>query len=62
MRISEYVEFEQGDVVRLLTNWYERNGFPMKEGDIFIVNYQDGSEDVHTNKGIFSVDELELAE
>ena len=62
MRISEYEEFERGDKVRLLTDWYEKNGFPYKEGDIFIVDYQDGIEDVHTDKGVFSVGELELIE
>lgn len=62
MRISEYEEFEQGDKVRLITDWYEKSGFPYKKGDIFTVEFQYGSEDVRTNKGTFGVDELELVE
>ncbi|HBF77167.1 MULTISPECIES: hypothetical protein [Clostridium] len=52
-------EFEDGDKVRLITDWYQKAGFPFKKGDIFTVKYQDG-EDVQTDKGIFDFDELEL--
>lgn len=62
MRIVEYEEFESGDKVRLITDWYEKHGFPFKKGDIFIVEYQIGPDEVRTNKGYFSVDELELVE
>lgn len=62
MRITEYEEFENGDKVRLITDWYERNGFKHKKGDVFIVEYQDNLEDVYTNKGWFNIKELELVE
>lgn len=62
MKISDYEEFEQGDKVRLLTSWYEENGFSFKKGDILTVEFQYDSENVETNKGEFGVDELELIE
>lgn len=54
-------EFEKGDKVHLITSWYEENGFLFKEGDIFTVEYQDG-DNVETDKGEFSFEELELVE
>lgn len=58
----DYDEFEEGDKVRLITNWYEENGFPFKKGDIFTVRFQEDEENVWTDKGIFSAYELELVE
>lgn len=62
MRVAEYEEFEQGDKVRLITDWYEKRGFPFKKGDIFTVEYQKDPENVQTNKGEFDVEALELVE
>lgn len=62
MRIAEYEEFEEGDKVRLITDWYEEHGFPFKKGDIFTVKYQANSEEVCTDKGWFNVEDLELVE
>jgi len=62
MRIAEYEEFEEGDKVRLITDWYEKHGFPFKKGDIFVVRFQKNSEEVCTDKGWFDVGDLELVE
>lgn len=62
MRVVFYEEFEQGDKVRLITDWYEKHGFPFKKGDIFTVKYQIDSESVQTDKGEFEVEDLELVE
>lgn len=60
MRTVWREEFESGDKVRLVTNWYAERGLVEKD-EILIVQFQDGDE-VWTNKGIFDFDELELVE
>lgn len=59
---THYQEFEPGDKVRLLTDWYERHGFVFKKGDIFTVKSRGNSKYVQTDKGGFLADELELVE
>lgn len=61
MKYVDYEEFEQGDKVRLATDWYENHGFKHKEGDVFIVKWQNYDE-VYTDKGTFDFSELELVE
>ncbi len=61
MSINESEEYEYGDKVRLVTDWYENHGFPFKKGDIFkvFVQYYDC---VVTNRADFDYEDLELVE
>jgi hypothetical protein len=59
MRSFYQEEFESGDKVKLITDYYERHGYNFKKGDIFIVKYQD-DDDVMTDKGWFEFQDFEL--
>lgn len=61
MSIDESEEFQYGDKVRLITDWYENHGFPFKKGDIFKVLTQ-YSACVSTNRADFEPEDLELIE
>ena len=61
MSIDESEEFQYGDKVRLITDWYSNHGFPFKKGDIFKV-FAQYSTCVSTNRADFDPEDLELIE
>ena len=53
--------YQYGDMIRLNTDWYRKNGLPYKKGSCFKVLYQH-FDWVVTARGDFHIDDVELAQ
>ncbi|HHY77551.1 MAG TPA: hypothetical protein GX498_03450 [Clostridiales bacterium] len=54
---EDYNMYNYGDVIRLETDWYEKNGFPFKRGSCYKVKYQ-YFDWVITDRGSFSIEDV----
>jgi len=52
--------YQYGDMIRLNTDWYYKNGLPYKKGSCFKVYYQH-FDWVVTDRGDFNIEDVELA-